>query len=206
MKNLIWDLDGTLIDSYGIILQSLEETFSCFQLDFDYEETKNYISRYSVVKFLKDTSEYYSISYDKIKTEFSRRTSLKNSEITLMPDALSVLKWSKKQGMRNYIYTHKSNNALKVLYILGILDYFDEVVTSSNGFKRKPDSEAVFYLINKYSLKRDETCYIGDRKIDVDVAVNSGIKSINLSQPDSDVNRKIDELSDLCKMEWFHQL
>lgn len=49
------------------------------------------------------------------------------------------------------------------LSLLEIRKYFKEVITSENGFLRKPNSEAVIYLIEKYKMNEQKTYYIGDR-------------------------------------------
>lgn len=102
-----------------------------------------------------------------------------------------------EKGIENYIYTHKSKNAIEILSRLRIEKYFSEVVTSSNGFQRKPHSEGVDYLMNKYQLEKDHTYYIGDRNLDVEVAINANIKSINLTQPSSEINVNISKLTDI---------
>ena len=48
--------------------------------------------------------------------------------------------------MMNFIYTHKGITTLEVLKNNGLIDYFDEIITSDNGFKRKPSPEALRYL------------------------------------------------------------
>ena len=47
-KHLIWDLDGTLLDSYSIILGSLKEALDEFELNYDKEYILKYIIEYSV--------------------------------------------------------------------------------------------------------------------------------------------------------------
>lgn len=48
----IWDLDGTLLDSYEAILAGIQETYEQFGLPFDREEVRNFILRYSVKDLL----------------------------------------------------------------------------------------------------------------------------------------------------------
>lgn len=47
-RAFIWDLDGTLLDSYEAILAGLEETFSQFSIPYDKEKVRSYILKYSV--------------------------------------------------------------------------------------------------------------------------------------------------------------
>ena len=49
-KTFIWDLDGTLLDSYDAILAGIEETYSHYDLDFDRARIHSYsVDRKSVV-------------------------------------------------------------------------------------------------------------------------------------------------------------
>ena len=42
-RAFIWDLDGTLLDSYDAILAGIEETYTHYGLDFDREGIHAYI-------------------------------------------------------------------------------------------------------------------------------------------------------------------
>ena len=42
----IWDLDGTLLDSYEAILAGIQETYEQFDIPFDREEVRDFIQIY----------------------------------------------------------------------------------------------------------------------------------------------------------------
>ncbi|MDR0847159.1 MAG: HAD hydrolase-like protein [Lactobacillales bacterium] len=73
MKNLIWDLDGTLIDSYDVILDSLEAILASRGVNAERAEIERQIKATSTVQFLKSLPIYYA----EAKAEFSRKTNLK---------------------------------------------------------------------------------------------------------------------------------
>ena len=56
--------------------------------------------------------------------------------------------------------------------------FFEEIITAEDRFKRKPDPEALLYLIDKYNMDKSQTYYVGDRHLDVECAKNAGIKAI----------------------------
>ncbi|MGX7418026.1 HAD-IA family hydrolase [Carnobacterium gallinarum] len=201
MQTFIWDLDGTLVNSYNVILQSLNETFSFYSIPYNQERVKDFILKQSVVDLLKQKSSEFSIPYEELKNFFSEKSQSKNNQVTLIAGATEVLSWTKENGINNFMYTHKGANTFDILKNLGISDYFTEILTSADGFKRKPDPEAIQYLIDKYQLVLDQTYYIGDRSLDVGIAQNAGINSLNLTQPDSDHNVKISTLTDIFKQE-----
>uniref|UniRef100_UPI0032424012 HAD family hydrolase n=1 Tax=Lactococcus sp. TaxID=44273 RepID=UPI0032424012 len=175
MTTFIWDLDGTLIDSYEVFLEALSESFANFNRPFDRETVYNFIKGQSVNALLKEQP----VPFQEIKEDLTANSTAKNDKIKLMVGAKEVLDWTQKEKIQNFIYTHKGKNAYDLLNQLGISPYFLEIVTSENGFKRKPHPEAINYLLKKYKLKPEETYYIGDRILDIEAAHNSGIQSIN---------------------------
>ena len=61
---------------------------------------------------------------------------------------------------------------------IGLNGFFDEVVTGTDGFARKPDPSALLYLIRKHGLDKRRTYYIGDRALDMACAERAGIPGI----------------------------
>ncbi len=53
----IWDLDGTLLDSYEAILSGIEETFAQFSIPYDKEKVREFIFKYSVQDLLVRVAE-----------------------------------------------------------------------------------------------------------------------------------------------------
>ena len=193
----IWDLDGTLLDSYEAILAGIQETYEQFDIPFDREEVRDFILRYSVKDLLVRDADQHGLDSEELNR--LRATSLKekNTQIPLMDGAREILAWTAEQGIQNFVFTHKSDNAFQVLTDLGIIQHFTEILTSDSGFARKPSPEALLYLIDKYQLDKASTYYVGDRLLDVETAIRAGISSINLQIDGLDQNQKISHLLEI---------
>lgn len=196
----IWDLDGTLIDSYPAILAALDVTYAAYGWSFDREKVQAYILDYSVGQLLDELAEEKGVDVKLLKKYYSADLKGRDGELCLFPETKAVLDWTREQGIGNFIYTHKGSNTASVLQLLGISEYFTHVVTSADGFARKPAPDALIYLLDQYELDKTKTYYIGDRSLDRDCAFNAGIHSINLTQPDSLANTKIDSLADILDL------
>ncbi|MBM7643033.1 HAD-IA family hydrolase [Streptococcus loxodontisalivarius] len=199
-RTFIWDFDGTLVESYQAIHEVLVLLYETYGLEFDQDWVMDFIIKESVGSLLRQLAAENNLDFQDLLAFFNREQEARDHMINIMPYALETLEWTKEKGIRNIIYTHKGDTTGQVLERLGIAPYFEEVITSANGFKRKPDPEAVDYLIEKYDLDPSETYYIGDRRIDVEVAQAAGILSINLGQVDSEINRKIEDLSEITSI------
>ena len=195
----IWDLDGTLLDSYEAILSGIEETFAQFSIPYDKEQVREFILKFSVQDLLMQVAEERKIDVEVLNQVRAQSLAEKNAQVVLMPGAREVLAWAKETGIQQFVYTHKGDNAFTILRDLGLESHFTEILTSQSGFARKPSPEAANYLIDKYQLNHDNTYYIGDRTLDVEFAQNSGIQSINFLESTYEGNHRIQALADISR-------
>ena len=196
----IWDLDGTLLDSYEAILSGIEETFAQFSIPYAKEEVREFILKFSVQDLLEQVAEERNLDAEVLNQVRAQSLSEKNAQVVLMPGAREVLNWADQVGIRNFFYTHKGDNAFTILKDLGLESYFTEILTSQSGFERKPNPEAATYLLYKYQLNPENAYYIGDRTLDVEFAQNSGIQSINFLESSYEGNQRIQELADIPRI------
>ena len=177
-RAFIWDLDGTLIDSYGVIVSSLYKTFKNFGVELVKEDILKEVITTSVVAFINKTKDLCGLSFETIKETYSQISLEDKENIKLIAHAKEILKCIKDNGDINLLFTHRGESTKGVLEQLGILEFFEEILTSKSGFPRKPDPTAILYLVKKYNLDKNNTYYVGDRTIDIECANNAHIKSI----------------------------
>ena len=196
----IWDLDGTLLDSYEAILSGIEETFCQFSILYDKEKVRDFILKYSVQDLLEQVAEERNLDAKELNQVRSQSLAEKNAQVVLMLGAREVLAWADEAGILQFVYTHKGDNAYTILRDLGLESYFTEILTSQSGFSRKPSPEVATYLLDKYELNPRTTYYIGDRTLDVEFAQNSGIQSINFLESSYEGNQRIQVLADIPRI------
>ena len=195
----IWDLDGTLLDSYEAILSGIEETFAQFSIPYDKEQVREFILKFSVQDLLEQVAEERKLDVEVLNQVRAQSLAEKNAQVVLMPGAREMLGWADETGIQQFVYTHKGDNAFAILRDLGLESYFTEILTSQSGFARKPSPEAAIYLLDKYQLNPDNTYYIGDRTLDVEFAQNSGIQSLNFLESTYEGNHRIQALADISR-------
>ena len=175
---LIWDLDGTLLDSYGVIVDSLHQIYLEKGIEIDKKEILFDVINESVSAFIKKMEERFGVPFDALKDRYSYISGKEKLNIKAMKHAKEILEYLQSKGIKNYVFTHRGVTTETVLKNIGLYDYFDEIVNSQSGFKRKPSPDGLNYLIDKYSLDKERTYYVGDRPIDIACANNAHIKSI----------------------------
>lgn len=185
MKTYIWDLDGTLIDSYDVISKSAQNAAFDAGIDDKLEDVLTYVKRTSVKEYFENISQKSGISLDDLFIKYREHTKGQEDLIVLIEHAKEILDLLKEKGCRHFVYTHRGSSTESILKRLNIYDYFEEIVTSLYGFKKKPSGDGIKYLIDKYQLDINETYYVGDRTLDILSAKNANVFAILYLPKDS---------------------
>lgn len=175
---VIWDLDGTLLDSYGIIVDSLYQIYLEKGIVLDKKEIMYDVINESVSFFIKKMEQQYGIPFDNLKDRYSIISGAEKLNIKAMAHAKEILEYLKNKGIPSYVFTHRGKTTVTVLNNIGIASYFEDMVTSLDNFARKPSPDGLNHLIEKHHLDKENTYYIGDRPMDIKCANNAHVKSI----------------------------
>ena len=204
--NLIWDVDGTLIDSYDSIIDSINKTIEQYGISYERDYIRNVIQSTSTGTFLEEIADINNLDPKEL-WDYYNSAEIDYSKIKLMPNVKETLEQLDRMGVKNFIYTHRGESLYKILELLDINKYFIEVVGKNNGFKRKPNPEAINYLVDKYQLDKESTYYVGDRLIDQESARNAGIGAIyyqsfiGITLDKKDYDYRIDDLLGVLKIQ-----
>lgn len=204
---LIWDLDGTLIDSYRAIVPSLQIALARQGVSLSQAEIYRYIIAKSIGEFIPQVEQTYCITFDASYYGFLRRE--REEKMQPIAHAPQLLERLNRAGVANFIFTHRGPSTPHMLELTGLEGCFREVITGVQGFPRKPAPEALLYLMEKYHLDSRCTFYIGDRPLDMDCAENAGISGIFFHPEGSPISapsnaaftiRELSELYDLLEL------
>ena len=181
----IWDMDGTLVDSYPAIVPAAQESLAALGLYYDSEMLYREFIHTSVGDALEKIATEHNYNPLQLKAEFNRLNDSYIASIAAMPHAAETLAALQQTGHLNFVYTHRGASCMTILEQTGLAPYFTEVVTAVNGFPRKPEPDGILYLIEKHRLDKSRCFYVGDRSLDVEAAINAGISSILYLDPAS---------------------
>ena len=180
MKAYIWDLDGTLLDSYPVIVAAAIMAAAGAGIHDAEEDVLRALKQGTTFVYLNDVAARSGAPFQSLREQYRTYSHEMDDQITLMDGAKEALERLKRSGATHDVFTHRGTSSEPILERLGILGYFREVVTAAAGFPAKPSGAAVRYLTEKYGLRPDETWYVGDRPIDVRCAADAGVRSILL--------------------------
>ncbi len=179
----IWDMDGTLVDSYPAIVPAAQKTCAAWGLDYSAAYIHDYVIRTSGGTLLEQAAAKLGTDPAPLKAYFDALNDSGIGAIRAIPHAAETLDALCRAGHRNFVYTHRGASCPAILENTGLSPYFTEVLTALNGFPRKPKPDAIRYLLEKYGLDPARSFYVGDRSLDVEAAGNAGIGSILFLDP-----------------------
>lgn len=175
VRHIIWDFDGTLMDTYPCIIEAFlvslrQEGIACS------EESVSRQLRVSV----KDTMEYF-IREHALTAAFYKNyqaISVQLEPVYAKPFAgiCELCHLLYQAGVNQYIFTHRDHDStVQLLKQHQMHHFFKEYITSNSGFARKPKPDAIYYLIDKYKMNPSEVIMIGDRELDLLSGIAAGV-------------------------------
>ncbi len=185
--SFIWDLDGTLLDSYDVMTRCLRDALAELGAAEDYGSIRRRILQSTVSTYLTEAAERNKVSREALFRAYVRLSAERVDDIPAMEHAAETLSALRDLGAVSFVFTHRGSSARQVLERLGLSGFFTEIIDGNDGFPRKPDPTALLYLCGKYSLDRARCYYVGDRTLDGDCAANAGIRDILFLPPDTPV-------------------
>lgn len=178
-KVILFDLDGTLIDTLHLYIESYLKTIERYP---DIE-----LLTLDEIKELNPTSEYRTLEkiIGKARAGEAYRVFMENYRRAhddcfrgVYPGVLSMLETLREKGFTLGIVTGKSNIAWEVTSMYVRLGKFDVVITDDDVTEPKPHPEGIIKAMNILNVPGEETdrvIYIGDSLSDLMAADAAGV-------------------------------
>jgi len=183
IRNIIFDVDGTLLDSKRDIAAAQLWTFRQFGI--------NSLKPEDIYPLIgKPLAETFAILlpqqlHDRIPEagllyrDYYRAHAFDTT--TLFPGVLETVTALKARGLRLATATTKSTETTgKVLAHFGIAEYFSHIQGTDNGIF-KPDPFIINTILSTMKWHRDETLMVGDTDKDIDVGKNAGVRTCGVT-------------------------
>ena len=170
-KAVIFDLDGTLLDTLDDLASAVNYALSIYSLpQRSREEICSFIGN-GAKKLILRASENDARS-DEILECFR-----------LYEGVLEMLSSLKEKGIKTAVLSNKPDfltTALSKKYF-GDLIGFAQGEKEHEGIPRKPAPDALFSVMETLGVRKEETVYIGDSDVDIKTAKNAGVDCISVT-------------------------
>jgi phosphoglycolate phosphatase-like HAD superfamily hydrolase len=188
LRNIIWDVDGTLFDTYPAIARAFRAALNDLGRDAPLERITE-LARDSLGRCATTLAGESGLDLARLEAAFDRcYGSTTPGEQPPFPGVKAICEHISRGGGQNVIVTHRGPLGTAALLAAGNLTpYFSGSVTAADGFPRKPDPAAFNAIIERQGLERAATMAIGDREIDVQAGKAAGVVTCFFGAADAGV-------------------
>lgn len=192
MDLLIFDLDGTLIDSAADLANSVNATREWMGLPaLEHDTVASYVGNGAPVLMRRALGQEASeADVERALKHFLEHYEAHKLDFTRPYDGISeLLAGLKREGVRMAVLTNKPVRISgRILEGLGLRDYFVRLYGGNSFEQKKPDPIGVQTLLHELQVEPESAVVVGDSAVDVRTARNAGVRCIGVTwglQPES---------------------
>lgn len=174
---IIFDLDGTLIDSSKDIAAAVNAARAAFLLPaLSFSEIISMVGD-GIEALAQRSFRNSSISVPDACREIMRQYRSRPVQHTKLYSG--VAETLPRLKPRKAVVSNKPIELTRIiLQELGIQGFFDSTAGGDSQERRKPDPQAVESLLEQYQVRRDRALVVGDHVNDLEMARRAGVKSV----------------------------
>jgi HAD superfamily hydrolase (TIGR01509 family) len=179
LRALLFDWDGTLVDSYLADSRAYLTLFREMKIDWDIGDLARHYSPnwYRVYRAARLPRSRWSAA-DEIWT----RAYAKESP-ALLPGARRVVTALQRNFLLGIVTSGNRRRVRRQLRAFDLAKCFSACVTSEDVARKKPNPEGLKLALERLRARPQECVYVGDTAEDIEMARRAGVKSIGVLGP-----------------------
>lgn len=176
IKAILFDLDGTLVDTTEFIYQAYEYVLSLHGFEvIKRNRLAPYIGR-SLQSIYQEIAPEGNVH---LLMETHTNFQAKNFHLVKsFPSISEIIDKLKRLGFKLGIVTSRYKNAHQTLEAAGIQNTFDVIITADDVTRSKPDPQGIFLALKSLKLKPNQALFVGDAKADIEMGKNAEVKTV----------------------------
>lgn len=180
---IIFDLDGTLLDSLTDIADSVNHTLLTFDLpQKTTEEIRNAVgngARNLLIQCVENGEDHPR--FEEILLFYQNWYAAHCTQHTKpFPGIVDLLTQLKAAGSKLAVLSNKPQESTDILCDTHFPNLIDVVMGEQQGIPRKPNPQSTLSIMQRFSAKPSQTIFVGDSPVDVKTAQNAGIACVSV--------------------------
>jgi HAD superfamily hydrolase (TIGR01509 family) len=183
IRLVIYDLDGVLIDSNKAILESFRRTMEEVGAPFKPDMILDRIGFSLHQIFLDTMPEEYHCRLEELRQIYIKHFQSLNIKYTrLLPEVAETLAEVKSRGFMQALATNKTvTEAQRILFELGVSEYFDLMAGFMTVEKPKPEPDMILYALEKLGVAPVEAVFVDDTNVGLTAGIRAGVQTIGIT-------------------------
>lgn len=180
IRTVLFDLDGTLVDSLPLIKHTYYKVFKDMNIPWGNDDVMKWIGR-----TLKDIAVHFAGEerteqfIEKYQSNYHREH---DRYIELFPGTSAMLDILRRKGVKLGVVTSKGRpGTMKALEFTGIAKYMEVVIAAQDVDRHKPLPDPVLKALEILDAKPSGAFYIGDSTFDIEAGNAAGMRSLGVT-------------------------
>ena len=183
IKAVLFDMDGTILDTLEDIKQSVNFALSFFGYPLKDDKDIKYAVGSGAFELIEKVVPKH-LDQTKINEVFSKYQSHydkhANDHTRPYPGIMDLLHKLKEKEYKLGVVSNKFEYLVKELNHTIFQGLFDSAIGATEKIPIKPHPDMVYKAMDELNVKKDEVIYLGDTKIDMLTAKHAKMKSVGV--------------------------
>jgi HAD superfamily hydrolase (TIGR01509 family) len=183
-KAVIFDIDGTLVDSVDLHARAWQETFSKFGREIEFEKVRHQIGKggdqLMPVFFSKEELDKFGDEMEKYRGELYKRAYL--SHVRPFPAVRALFERIRRDGKRIALASSAKEDEVKIYKdLVNVADLVEEESSADDAARSKPHPDIFAAALSRLGdVDASDAIAIGDTPYDAQAAGKINIKTIGV--------------------------
>ena len=175
---ILFDLDGTLIDSTEAILESFHNSYDVFKMTHPSDEAiKSLIGHPLDVMYARLGVQEKKV-WDMVNTYKQHYRKISTQKTELLPFAREAVELASKHARMGIVTTKTGRYSKILMEHFELMHHFEVLIGREDVQNPKPHPEPINKAIEFLKVNKEDCWMIGDTRMDLISAQNAGIKSV----------------------------
>lgn len=180
IKAVLFDVDGTLLDTTEFIYRAFESSFSKHNLN----RVSREIMSMSVGKSLEECyRDFTNLEHVIDLMEHHKQFQRENLDLVkLYPNTIATLETLRSHGIGIAAITSRAKeSAVKSLEVAGAFPLIDYFIALEDVMTPKPDPEGLLKAMRYFTVIPQQTIMVGDSPVDVEAGRNARVGTVGVT-------------------------
>jgi len=177
---ILFDLDGTLIDSTDAIVDTFHHSFEVHNYKKVDDEAIKALIGYPLDIMYEELGVGKNKIWDYVSTYKEEYQKISTIKTHMLPNATQAVQKASQFATLGIVTTKTGKYSKILMEHFGLMEYFEVLIGREDVINPKPHEEPIIKALENMNTKNREIWMIGDTKLDLISAKNAKIKSIGV--------------------------
>lgn len=175
---ILFDLDGTLIDSTEAILESFHHTFDRFKREHPSDEAIKAGIGHTLDDMYRSLGIEEEMVWEFVEAYRRYYRPISRIKTVLLPFASQAITIASSFARLGIVTTKTGKYSKELMEHFKIAHHFETIIGRENVTHPKPHAEPILTALSEMNASKKNACIIGDTFMDIESAINAGIEHI----------------------------